>query len=139
MAAIGPPPVPTPQLDPHPLARQTPNSHWTEFWEPKFRFFYFRSTLFRLKNLLNFGTSNTLQIQKICVGTFSAPSLIILLDPFWHQFSLYFMTHRKLMVCNMYNAKCLFSLLEASRLGIKHPPQNHVFQDTSWTHFLLIW
>ena len=48
-------------------------------------------------------------------------------DPFHHQFSLHFTTRRKQIFCNIYNAKCMFSLLKASQFGISNPFNNHGF------------
>ena len=39
------------------------------------------------------------------------------------------MIQRNLSICNMYDAKCFWGLLEASHFGIKSPPTNIVFQD----------
>ena len=39
----------------------------------------------------------------------------------------YFTIPRKLILCNKYNAKCLFWLINASHFDIKNQSQNHVF------------
>ena len=58
-------------------------------------------------------------------------------DLFWHQFSLYFTTPRKLIFCKNYNAKTSFYQFRPPILASKTNQTIMFFiQPTSWTSFL---
>ena len=64
----------------------------------------------------------------------------IIVEPFWHQFSLHFTTSRKLIFCNRYNAKCLF-VFAFQALPFLHRKSIQAccfFKTPSWTSFFEI-
>ena len=90
--------------------------------------FYLGGQLLAESKIINNSPfSKTLQNLKIRPGASKVIGLGRSGELSLHQFSLYFTTPRKLIFCNMDNAKCLFWRIKASHFSIKKPSKHHVF------------
>ena len=119
---------PVPPRHPRAFRRADPKSSKSRFWGACFcTLSNFWWICYRPQNLLNSGSQNSPKSPKSHLGTILASVSVVCLDPFWHQFSLYFSTPRKVMFCNTYNwyAKCLFLPPKSFHFGTINSSQNN--------------